>query len=342
MKLFKYYIELIKIKYNESLIILKFKKEIIKYNFYFLLIGIIHMKNIFINILKYSLILISFIFYLPYFYASGSSSCNLNLYDFIGILLPLIATIVTIALSLQGEEIYGISSYNFRRLMTGFKFTILEMVLIIIFILSLNAFGMISNNKNLIIYLNVISLFYSVVFIIQEILILIRYDKYLMFVIKKFYINHPDEGIKYGKDSKSSDCDKVFEYLILNKGINRTYICLKTKSKSENLKLLAKLLDISNKHLTNLISNKEFILKSNNIEYIDQIKNFININTTELNLMFVKTKDFNPSIICKNNLIILQLAILTNNLKTASLFLKMDDEFNEKYKDLLNLFKIME
>ena len=342
MNFFKYYFKILKFNYLNMLISLKYRLTMFKYDIYLLLIKIYSMKNILIYILKYILIPVSVIFFLPCLGLNCKGCNGINSYDFIGILLPMVATIVTIALSLQNEEIYGISSYNFRRLNEGLKFNVLEMIIVIISILSLNTLSIALKNKVSFIYLNCLSFAYALIFCIQEILILIRWDPYLMHILKKFNKSHSSNNFKYGKDSKASDFDKVLEYLVLNKGINRTYLSLKTKSKDKNIFTFSKLLDISNKYLENLISNKEFILKSNNIEYLDKIKNFINMSTTELNLMFCKTDKFNPKLFLKNSDTISRIVLLTENLKLCSKYFNLDKEFEQNFKDLLNLFKLME
>lgn len=90
------------------------------------------MKNILINISRYLLFLVPVIGFAVSFSVTIPEEYNEPVADAIISMLPMIFTIITIALSLPSETIYGVPATTFRKLRKDWHFTFVEMIMITI------------------------------------------------------------------------------------------------------------------------------------------------------------------------------------------------------------------
>ena len=89
--------------------------------------------------------------------------------------------------------------------------------------------------------------------------------------------------------------------------------------------------------INNLTStNKDPLLKSNDIEYVTKIKSNINFLTNELTVLFNNDRDLDLNSFYKYNGSIYQLAKITNNLRKLSEKLNLKHDFKNKYIMLLD------
>lgn len=284
---------------------------------------------------KYIFIILAVIFYIPEIGSKITEPDKINAFDLITTLLPMIVSTVTIALSLQDNDIYGMSNFKFRRLRKGFTFDFLEMVLIVISILTLSFVSKFLGNETSIFYLNIISIFYSIWFAIQEIPILTRNDKYLMRVVKRIYENNLSKNYQKGKDSSGYDFDEILTYLIFHKGLIETYSYLEIEDTNYDVNLMEHLLSLAIKQMKAYQEDENIIKDTNNVEYlkkalndtyfimdglIDVFSNFKNISIRN---------EFNDSNI--TNLIV----ELTTILKSLSIIFNKEEHFSDS---LLKIF----
>ena len=284
---------------------------------------------------KYIFIILAVIFYIPEIGSKITEPDKINAFDLITTLLPMIVSTVTIALSLQDNDIYGMSNFKFRRLRKGFTFDFLEMVLIVISILTLSFVSKFLGNETSIFYLNIISIFYSIWFAIQEIPILTRNDKYLMRVVKRIYENNLSKNYQKGKDSSGYDFDEILTYLIFHKGLIETYSYLEIEDTNYDVNLMEHLLSLAIKQMKAYQEDENIIKDTNNVKYLKKTLNdtyFIMDGLCDIfsNFQDISIKNkFNDSNI--TNLIV----ELTTILKSLSIIFNKEEHFSDS---LLKIF----
>ena len=298
----KYNNIIFKTYYSLFLINQKFRITIFKYNISIFINKITNKSKIFMKftifLSKYLFIALTVLFFIPWIGASIKSESNYFDLDFIVTLIPMIITIVTIALNFQQDEILGISGFKFRELRKGFTFNFLEMILIAIIILGLNALSKIKKNETALLYLNLISFIYSIWFSVQEIPLICQNQKYIMWICKR--ILNEKRDTENGLDSKDSDFNEIIDYLIFNRGILKTFKDLRCEKLDSNIETFLLLLSRTNKYLEELRSNLKFINIHGDVEYYTNSKNKVDFIITELISMFSDIKDDELLIFCKN------------------------------------------
>lgn len=194
-------------------------------------------------------------------------------FDFIFILLPTVLTIVSITLSLQKETIYGVEQNKFRKLSKHRKYNFMDMIIISIVIMcayvTFDYYGL-----TISIFLAMgISVFYTIVFIMQEIPLLLRNERYIERIIKKAV--HETE--------LSESLKNVLHYMLFTKGLEKTYNALKVKNDPA---LLILLLTEQNEFLFRYknsysIASSKFMDSNNLYNIVDVIK-WSTINTSKI------------------------------------------------------------
>ena len=271
--------------------------------------------KIFFFILKFSLIFVLIYFLYTCKNCNNNSDFFKNIVDtnylqIICSLLPLIITIVTIAFSLSSEEYYSLKSFTFRKLRKSFTFNFIEMILIVIFILGLCFYSYYCCSYENIFFsfhITIFSLIYSFLFIIQEVPILCKKDKRLIFNLKLNFISKRSIKPKEGLISNYGILNKALTFNILNKGINETYSGLKFhifrfRNKYIYQQLLISLNDYilektelldqylkSNSNINDIIEIKDkisFIIQTNSIDFFSENKNKrVLVSLKEINIM---------------------------------------------------------
>ena len=242
--------------------------------------------------LKYGIFLFLPLFYLLLNKNDVPNRYSIEAAELILVMLPMVFTIISIALSLQSENIYGITSMRFRRLRGNTSFSFLEMIIITIFIFVIYTIFKIFDYLLLIWVLDVIAVFYGIYFICQEVPILERRNDRMVDVIKKAIRINLDKSLNSGNSSKGSDLITVIQNLILKNGIVFSYNALKRKEL--DAEMLDFLLSKSNEYFFDCVDRVELfkngIIKSyKGINLVDAIT----MAFTNLDVLLNLNKDCN-------------------------------------------------
>lgn len=228
-------------------------------------------------ILKYGIFVVLPIVYLSCSHIKTTENLSIEAAEIILVMLPMIFTIITIALSLPSEKIYGISAMKFRRIRSGTSFSFLEMILITIVIFTLFTIFKILNFLILIWTLDFIALFYVVWFVIQEIPILTHNNGYIIKIVKKAWYSSNTKALKYGNNSIETDLNTIVQNIVLQNGIVFAYNAFKPLKK-DDANLLDVLLSKNNEYLFECADNIEFFTEG----IIDSYKDINVINAIEM------------------------------------------------------------
>lgn len=165
-----------------------------------------------------------------------------ELSNFVGVnviisLLPAVITIIALSLEFQNDLIRGIRVKDFNKLRGPLYYNLLHMVVIIICIFLLELLLSLFSLNESILFLDIASFIYTVIFMVQEIPILMRNDWYIDHVLKH---NIPEPNI-YHQEIQSSK-EMAFVWSIAYYGIRDCYNKFKTADKEKNSDLLLNLL----------------------------------------------------------------------------------------------------
>lgn len=216
------------------------------------------------------------------------------------VVFPFILTIISLALSLPKELIYGLEKTEFRKLKGAGKYNFLTMVLISLILILFFGVAYLLKFSLVMMIIVVISIVYMIIFLIQEIPLLMHSESRIERVIKTYI--HDNIDVIDARETKNPNT--LVHYLIFKKGIVYTYRLIEDKSNSaKNLKYINFLLEVQNHYFWRYRENFSSKIISNSLEFenlkiIDVIdKSFENINILlnydkELNLnnIFVETE----------------------------------------------------
>ncbi len=252
-------------------------------------------------------------------------------------LLPMVFTIISIALSLPSDEIYGVSSIKFRNIRRQPSFSFLEMIIITIGIFGLLIVFKVLNMVIPIWSLCLISVFYSFWFVIQEIPILTRSSKKIINTIKKSWEIEGFSKYKYGNGSKDYILDSIVQNVVIVDGIFMAYSYFKTDDKQYNGKLLEKLLSKCNDFLFQLADNTSYICNNS----VSMYKGFSIIDVIDIALGNIENclslnKDFNVVEIFELPDKFYHITRMTFALKKITDDLNLKDKFNERLREIIN------
>ena len=186
--------------------------------------------------------------------------------DIIIVLLPLVVTILSITLSMPREPIYGIENTDFRKLRSEKTYNFFDMMILTIFILTIFSIVTIFNFVISSWILSIISIVYSIIFLNQEIPILIRDDK----KIKKIIRSNIHKNIKeITLEVLPNEVSMLIalQNLLLTEGIISAYKTLETNSIDRNRVYLDKLLSLQNEFLFGYIDNHTLVIESLTSQY---------------------------------------------------------------------------
>ena len=196
-------------------------------------------------------------------------------------LLPAIITILSISLSISKEKIYGVTLNEINSLRGPFYFNFFHVTLIMCCIVGIYSFLSVFSLTISIYLLEFISLSYSIYFVIQEIPILIHSNTRISYILKKYYLKHPNQGLF--QKNKKDIFNTILMNIIMTEGIETAYNMLFYKNVSSH-DLLNYLLELQNNFLwnyeDNVPNNKTILIESyHDINVIDFIeKGYENIN----------------------------------------------------------------
>lgn len=296
------------------------------------------MKKILVNISRYLLFLIPLIGLVISFFVTIPEKYNTPVADAIISMLPMIFTIITIALSLPSETIYGIPAITFRKIRKDWHFTFVEMIMVTIAIFSLYTVFTILGNSLVVWCLDFVSIVYSVLFVIQEMPILLSNDNKLLKIVKNCWENDGAKILTYGNASKGKDLYYVIQFLALNFGVKETYQSLKSKDDkpSSNSALLDFLLTANNDFMFECADKKDYLSSNhcsqfNNVDILKAIN--ISLDSLQDSLSF--GDDFNVVEIYGDAKHYYQLTRLVFSLKKITDAFNLNEKFDDGLKSLL-------
>lgn len=251
-------------------------------------------------------------------------------------LLPMIFTILVVALSLPSEKICGITAIEFRNLRGWKTFSFLQMVIVTILIFVIYSIFTIFNQIVYIWALNIIAVFYSIRFICQEVPILTKREKTILKIAKKsWYERLRDPDALYKKEYKNLNI--VIQNLILDKGIVKIYKDFQGKNIKNDL-LLDSLLEINNEYFFDLIDQIDLIFNSSkNNEYNGtSIVNAVDMSFSNLRYLTTFNDDFNIVKIYGDSKHYYHLTRLLFKLHTIMNTYKAKEKFDKSLNQLLD------
>ncbi len=158
------------------------------------------------------------------------NSCNIPAYasSLVTVLLPLVMTVLTITLSLNGKKIYGLTSKEYNAIRSPYCFTPLHISLVTAFCIFLYAlFGWLDNKFGILI-LGGIAFLYSLLFFIQEMSIFSGSKRVMRFV---FSHRNKRSGADDSLSSQGSEAlfKKALATIMNSEGIATAYWAVKHK-----------------------------------------------------------------------------------------------------------------
>lgn len=265
---------------------------------------------------------------------------NISL-DILIVLLPAVITIISISIQMQSDSICGISVKEFQKLRTGLHFGLVHMLLVSIAIFTVDFVSKLISFNDISFYLIIISIIYSLLFVVLELPILMQNDFSISLVVRGFYKKHYKNLSAFKSKDEYDFFDKVLVYLILNQGIKDTFSLLKVKESAKG-DVLDYLLVKQNEFLFNY--REEIILrKKNNCLDVDACNSIVNRAYTNLIDLFAIANDFNYLIFDKTGQQTYHLTRTTYVLHDILTTIGADEEIEEKqlfsviYNYLLNI-----
>ena len=250
-------------------------------------------------------------------------------------LLPMIFTILVVALSLPSEKIYGITAIEFRNLRNWKTFSFLEMVIITIFIFVFYSIFKICNQIIYIWALNIIAIIYSILFVCQEVPILTKKERTILNIAKKsWYERLRDPYALYKKEYKNLNI--VIQNLVLDKGI----VCIYKNFQKKNIKndqLLNFLLDTYNDYFFELTDKIDLILNSSDNQHNGtSIVKAVDMSFSDLKDLTTFNDDFNIVEIYGDSKHFYHLTRLLFNLRIVTNKYNAKEKFDKSLNQLLS------
>lgn len=284
--------------------------------------SIIKLKNIFDTMVLISL---ATLFILELCKIVKLNFNNKLVFDIIVVLLPATITIVSISLSLTKEKICGVYLNDFIKLRSKSVYSFPHMVLIMSLSIALyTVFYMLSATMTIVL-LDFFAFCYSIIFLIQEIPVLIQDKKRLNKIIRYAYDNINKTEL-FLIQNETNTLYRVIQYIVLNDGIVTAFNSLKKNRgreiKKYNSKLVEHLLSIQNDYFMETTDDIEVLTMNlngeyKNIELIKAINNaYSNVEIVLSNKDIIESdEDFNTNIISHLIKSIFALHRLCNSLK---------------------------
>lgn len=214
--------------------------------------------------------------------------------DIIVVLLPTIVTVISISLSLSNEKILNLKRRDFAKLLNGWYYDFLTMIIDAVVIFILYTVCKLTDAKLSTLILEGISVFYAIYYCCTEMPVLTQNDKRIIAIIKYNYYKNTQINYEFSRFEKQENLTIAISQLVFEKGIKCTYLTL--KKKEHNSKLLDDLLSIQNNLLFDAVDDAPY-LKTNNVS---EYKNLdINLTTaidtcfSDLEDLLSFNKDFN-------------------------------------------------
>ena len=250
-------------------------------------------KNKMIWLLKHSLVIIILIFSIID-YTCKMCNCPLNYYQkndpqMLLTLIPLAITVVSISLTLTSDKIENVSIFEFRNFRSKFYFTFQEMMIITLSLFILYFILIHFEIYISILLIEISSIIYSILFIIQELPLLERNDKYITKVIKYAYFNKESKTLNLYIDKKSNNSLSIaLTSFLLRNGLKNSFKKFKTSDNSKNKEILKDFMDINTNNLINLV----YYSKTKVFDRSINVENIINMSFSNIKDILTFSKDF--------------------------------------------------
>ena len=168
------------------------------------------------------------------------------------VLLPTVITVISISLSLNKEKIYGatFSEINLLRKSTYYNFLHISIIACLIFLTY--TILTILNLRITLYFLSLISFFYSIYFLVQEIPLMIKSKRTVSKILKK-YFKKAGFASELFVQKEELVFFKVIQNILLSEGIKTAFYILKDDNNEE--KVLNYLLDLQNKYFFDMKEN---------------------------------------------------------------------------------------
>lgn len=188
----------------------------------------------------------------------------------VSILLPVVFSIIAIALSIRQEKIYGMTVNELNQLRGRFYFTFFHKFLVFVALVVALCVCQFLNLAYSSICLNVISVIYGIVFCYQEMQVLAMNNGYIKKIIRTGYKRQkPNSSL--GGTRNEENLYNAFRIIIFKEGILSAFNVLNYKvknSEKENVRdNLLYLMEIQNKTLTDIDTHLEMHEKFQKSDY---------------------------------------------------------------------------
>lgn len=163
----------------------------------------------------------------------GIFKCKFNEFpaiDILLILLPTIITVISISLSLTNEKILNLKRREFYKLLNGWHYNFLSMILIVIAIFILYTICRMTGARISVVVLEGIAIFYSIYFSCTEIPVLSQNSKKIIKIIRSSYYKNTFIDYEFSRFEKQGILSIAIKQLVFENGIKCTYFALKNKN----------------------------------------------------------------------------------------------------------------
>ena len=155
----------------------------------------------------------------------GIFKCKFNEFpaiDILLILLPTIITVISISLSLTNEKILNLKRREFYKLLNGWHYNFLSMILIVIAIFILYTICRMTGARISVVVLEGIAIFYSIYFSCTEIPVLSQNSKKIIKIIRSSYYKNTFIDYEFSRFEKQGILSIAIKQLVFENGIKCT------------------------------------------------------------------------------------------------------------------------
>ena len=260
--------------------------------------------------------------------------------DIIIVLLPLVFTIVTLALSMPNEKIYEQPFSEIRKIRKDKHFEFKEMVGLNILIFFLLTIFEIFELVIQVWALDLVSIIYCILFCYQEIPILTKNKNYIRKIIKNSgYLDEISKNNNYydGLTSEGKIAYDILQAIVLTDGIVSTFNYYKTENNEQDIILLDIFLSLQNMFLSKCSENKNYITLASIKDYNGiEILKAVEMSFANIENCIASKKDFNYIEIVKNTESFYQITRSIFKLHTLMKALNLNEKFNSNLNELIH------
>lgn len=222
-------------------------------------------------------------------------------------LLLTVLTIISISLSTNREKTYGATLREINRIRGCFYYSFLHISLITCVLLTCHGFFHAFDLRIATHWIETVSLFYSICFLVQEIPVLAQSDWAIAHILRKRYRNKGANEKLMSQDNETTFY-KMVQNITLKEGIKTSYETIKekrwsfhsrssksTKNRNSNIDDLTYLIGIQNDYFQNLVdvNNGPNVLNENDIFKELKIMDAVHMGYLNIRLLVSQDPEFN-------------------------------------------------